>query len=217
MNDLDRAQKKANRLAQLVSTGHCALLVQEMQNSVVGPESILPALAAAGNEVGLIAHVTEVVKAARANAVPVVHCTADGLPGGFGRSRNARLFGATQKSGARAVPMVDGSQPIAELGPEDGDIVFPRYHGLSPMSGSALDQVLRNSGITTVIVVGVSLNIAVQNLFFDAVNRSYQTVIVSDAVVGIPVAYGGQILENTLSLVATIVTSEELFQAWDGA
>ena len=38
---------------------------------------------------------------------------------------------------------------------------FP--HGLSPMAGTDLDAVLRNLGTTTVIVAGVSVNIAVTN------------------------------------------------------
>jgi hypothetical protein len=40
---------------------------------------------------------------------------------------------------------------------------------------------------------------------------------VSDAVVGVPREYGVQVLENTLSLVATVVTSDELVQTWESA
>src|SRR5258708_13309406 len=82
------------------------------------------------------------------------------------------------------------------------------------MTGSSLDQLLRNQGTTTVVVVGVSLNVAIPNLVFDAVNRSYQVVVVSDAVVGIPVDYGRQVLANTLSLVATLASTDEVVAAW---
>ncbi len=95
-----------------------------------------------------------------------------------------------------------------------GDIVLPRYHGLSPMTGSPLDSLLRNAGVGTVIVVGVSLNLAIPNLVFDAVNRSYQVVVVTDAVVGIPLDYGQQVLTHTLSLVATLTSTDELVDAW---
>jgi nicotinamidase-related amidase len=139
------------------------------------------------------------------------------LPGGFGRSHNARLFAAALKAGMDNAPGSDEVQPVQAIGPEAGDIVFPRYHGLSPLNGSGLDQILRNSGITTVVVVGVSLNVAIPNLVFDAVNLSYQVVVVSDAVVGVPLEYGAQVLENTLSLVATLVTSDELVQTWESA
>ena len=48
----------------------------------------------------------------------------------------------------------------------------------------------------------------------DAVNRSYQVVVVSDAVVGTPVDYGVQVLAHTLSLVATLASTDELVEAW---
>jgi nicotinamidase-related amidase len=214
VSDPDDARWGPGHLGQLVGADHCALLIQEMQRGVVGPESGFPELAAAGAGVGLIDHVATIARGARGSGVTVVHCTAENLPGGFGRNTNARLFAAAQKAGLENAPGSASVQPVPEIGPEVGDLVLPRYHGLSPLSGSALDQLLRNSGVTTVVVVGVSLNIAIPNLVFDAVNRSYQVVVVSDAVVGIPVDYGVQVLANSLSLVATVVTSEDLIRAW---
>ena len=38
------------------------------------------------------------------------------------------------------------------------------------MGGTDLDAVLRNLGVSTIVVVGVSLNIAIPNLVMDAVN-----------------------------------------------
>jgi biuret amidohydrolase len=217
MQHRDSGPEKVERLRRLVKLPTCALLIQEMQQGVVGPESGLPALAAASVEVGLVAVVAKVAGAARRADVPVIHCTAENLPGGFGRNHNARLFAVAEKADMTNEPGTDAVRPVAEVGPEAGDLVLPRYHGLSPMCGSPLDQLLRNSGVTTVVVVGVSLNIAIPNLVFDAVNRSYQVVVVSDGVVGVPIAYGQQILTNTLSLIATVVDSGELITAWGSA
>jgi biuret amidohydrolase len=208
------AGREAERLARLVDPAQCALLVQEVQRGVVGPDAGFPALAEAAAGVDLIGHVTTVVRAARATGVIVVHCTAENLPGGFGANRNSRLFAAARKAGMVHAPGTDPVQPVAELGPVSGDIVLPRYHGLSPMTGSPLDSLLRNAGVGTVVVVGVSLNVAIPNLVFDAVNRSYQVVVVSDAVVGTPVDYGVQVLAHTLSLVATLASTDELVEAW---
>jgi nicotinamidase-related amidase len=108
----------------------------------------------------------------------------------------------------------DSVQPIHDLGPFDSDVVLPRLHGLSPLTGSPLNSLLRNSGIRTVVVMGVSLNIAIPNLVFDAVNRSYQVVVVSDAVAGVPPEYGAQVIAHTLSLVCTIATSDEIARTW---
>ena len=73
---------------------------------------------------------------------------------------------------------------------------------------------LRNDGVSTVVVAGVSLNLAIPNLVFDAINRSYQVVLVTDAVAGVPDGYGEQLIENTLSLLATLTTTAELEAVW---
>ena len=74
------------------------------------------------------------------------------------------------------------------------------------MGGTDLDAVLRNLGVSTIVVVGVSLNIAIPNLVMDAVNAAYRVVVPRDAVAGIPTEYGNAIIDNTLSLLATITT-----------
>jgi len=54
------------------------------------------------------------------------------------------------------------------------------------MGGTDLDVVLRNLGVSTIVVVGVSLNIAIPNVVMDAVNAAYRVVVPRDAVAGIP-------------------------------
>jgi biuret amidohydrolase len=208
---------REDRLAQLIAPDRTALLIQEMQEGVVGAGSGFPALGAAGASIGLIEHVAAVAQGARRAGVTVVHCTAENLAGGFGVNQNARLFAAARKAGMDNLPGSALVQPVAEVGPAPGDIVLPRFHGLSPMTGSPLDSLLRNDGVTTVVIVGVSLNVAIPNLVFDAVNRSYQVVVVADAVAGVPVEYGQQVLAHTLSLLATVVTTDEVVAAWPTA
>ena len=198
----------------LVAPAHTAVLLQEMQRGVVGADSKLPALAEAGASIGLIGHVASVVKAARGAGVSVVHCTAENLPNGFGGNRNARVFVGARRAGLENLPGTDAVKPVPEVGPEPGDVVLPRYHGLSPMSGSPLDQLLRNNGVRTVVVVGVSLNLAIPNLVFDAVNLSYRVVVVTDAVAGVPVEYGERVVAESLALVATLTTTAGLVDAW---
>ena len=144
------------------------------------------------------------VKAARAAGVRVVHGTAHHRGDGLGGNVNARLFAAMRRSSVVVLEGTPAAEIIPEVGVERGDLVLPRLHGLGPMAGTELDPVLRNMGVSTVVVVGVSVNIAVQNLTFDAVNLGYQVVIPRDAVAGVPADYAEAVLENTLSLVATL-------------
>lgn len=200
-------------LGDLARPGVTALILQEVQNGVVGPETALRALADAAATVGVIPQAARLAAAARAAGIPVIHATAENLPGGFGGNRNARLFAGARKAGASIAPGTTSVRPVDEVY-ADGDLILPRYHGLSPMTGTQLDSLLRNAGITTLVVAGVSLNVAIPNLAFDAVNRSYQVVIPSDAVAGTPVSYGQQVIDNCLRLISTITTAGDLAEAW---
>lgn len=93
--------------------------------------------------------------------------------------------------------------------------MLSRWHGLGPMGGTDLDAVLRNLGATTIVTVGVSLNVAILNLVMDAVNAAYRVVLPRDAVAGVPAEYGSAIIDNTLALLASITTTDELIAAWN--
>lgn len=82
------------------------------------------------------------------------------------------------------------------------------------MGGTDLDAILRNLGVTTIVAAGVSVNIAITNLVMDAVNAAYWVVVPRDAVAGVPTDYASAIIDNTLSLLATITTTHELLEVW---
>jgi nicotinamidase-related amidase len=104
---------------------------------------------------------------------------------------------------------------IPEVGVEPDDLVLTRTHGLNPMAGTDLDPILRNLGITTVVVAGVSVNVAITNLVMDAVNLGYQVVLPRDAVCGLPADYADAVIDNTLRLLATVTTVDDLTATWE--
>jgi biuret amidohydrolase len=197
--------------SELIRPGRVALVLQEIQNGVVGEETAFPELAEAAASAGVIPNAARLAAAARTAGVPVIHATAENLP--FGANRNARLFAAARRAGAENGPGTSSVRPVeAVVGP--GDVILPRFHGLSPMTGGPLDSLLRNAGVTTVVLAGVSLNVAIPNLAFDAVNRAYQVVVVSDAVAGVPIEFGVTVLRHSLSLIATVLTTDEVVSTW---
>ena len=189
-------------------------MLQEVQNGVVGDPSALPQLAASAAAVDLIGHCAQLAAAARRVGIPVIHCTAETRDDGLGGNRNARLFLGVKKS---PVPLSPGSAAVQlpdEIGVEPSDLVLARYHGLGPMTGTQLDSVLRNQAVTTIVGVGVSVNIGMTNFAFDAVNRGYQFVMPRDAVAGVPAEYAEAVIANTLALVATLTTTADVLEAW---
>jgi nicotinamidase-related amidase len=203
-------------LSALVAPAHTALVTQECQRGVVGDLSALPALAEAARG-GMIANVAALVEAARCAGARVVHCTAERRPDGLGANANARIF----QYMARAKAGLHPGSPAAELVPEirvaASDLVLARLHGLSPFAGTGLDAILRNLGVRTIVGVGVSVNVAIQNLAFDAVNAAYQVVIPRDAVAGFPREYQEAVFEHTLGAVATLTTTADVLAAWRAA
>src|ERR1700728_497662 len=99
MSDTQTPQPPDGHLHSLLDPEHCAVLLQELQEGVVGSASGLPELAQAVQESALIPNALMVVQAARRLEVPVVHCTAENIAQGFGANTNARLFAAARKRG----------------------------------------------------------------------------------------------------------------------
>lgn len=205
----------AMALADLVRPDVTAVVTSELQNGVVGERSALPALAEAARPAVLAAG--RLVKAARAIGVTVVHGTVYRRPDGRGANRNARLFAAVRKSPVGLTPGTAEVEVVPEVGVEPHDLVLTRTHGLNPMAGTDLDPVLRNLGVGTVVVVGVSVNIAITNLVMDAVNHGYQVVVPRDAVCGVPEDYAAAVIDNTLAMLATLTTVDELVGLWTRA
>jgi nicotinamidase-related amidase len=162
----------------------------------------------------MVRHVAALVAAARAAGVRVVHCTAHRRPDGFGANRNARLFQYMARTDRPLLPGSEAAELVPEIGAEPDDLVIPRLHGLSPFQGTELDWVLRNEGVTTIVGVGVSVNVAIQNFTFDAVNASYQMVIPRDAVAGFPAEYVEMVFAHSLAAIATLTTTRALLDAW---
>ena len=200
-------------IKDLVDPNHTALLLVECQNGVIGENSSFPALAEASKNI--LANLGKLAEAARNSKIKVVHGLAMIRDDGWGSNSNARLFGAARRSPIKQLPDTEAVEPIKEVGFNvESDVRLPRFHGLSPTSGTELDALLRNEGISTVIVSGVSLNVAVQNCVFDLINNGYQVVVPVDAVAGVPSEYGKTIIENTLSVLATLTDVESLIKVW---
>jgi nicotinamidase-related amidase len=204
-------------LAEIAAPGHTAILTQECQGAVVGPHAGLAVLAEEARRVAL-PNIVRLLPAARAAGVRIVHCLVQRRPDGLGSNHNAKIFAIGRGLGHEAVDIAPGSPGAAllpELGPEPSDLVLSRWHGVGPMGGTDLDAVLRNLGVSTLVVVGVSLNIAIPNAVMDAVNAAYRVVVPRDAVAGVPRDYGEAVIANTLSLLATITTTDDLLRVWE--
>ncbi|MFE0137607.1 cysteine hydrolase [Streptomyces sp. NPDC059037] len=202
------------QLRELLDPATTVLMTVECQQGVVGTESALPELAEEARESGALGNVARLVSAAHQAGTQVLHAVAERRPDGRGANHNARLFRAAgrlpvqQLSGTKAVRVA----PPIEVSEED--FIVRRLHGLSPIAGTDVDPLLRNLGCRTLLVTGVSANVAIPNAVFDAVNLGYTAVVPADAIAGVPADYTPAMIRNTLALVATVTTTDDVLDVW---
>ncbi len=204
---------------------------------VPAEEPVVPALGRAARQHGVLDNAGRICARARERGIPVVHATVRHRADGIGEQNDNRLFAllARRRELTGHSPTEDG-RPGAELVPEitagptppvpaggaspgvpAADIEVPRCTGVTPFTGTELDALLRRLGVTTIVLVGVSLNLGVVGAALTAVDLGYRVTVVSDAVIGLPVDYGQAVLANTCAMIATIVTTDELLASWDPA
>jgi nicotinamidase-related amidase len=189
-----------------------AVLCVECQNGVLGPESVLPQLAA--DSADLVANLRRLLDAARTYGARVVHATYEGAFGGK-HPGTARLWRTLDPLTASWAPGSPETQVIPEL-LAPTDLVLPRHHGLFPTMDSELLPVLRGLGVHTVILTGVSLNLALPITAGHLTQAGFGLVVPRDVVGGTPVEYGNQVLDNTIAVLGRIASVDELIAEWTG-
>jgi nicotinamidase-related amidase len=190
----------------------CAIVNMECQENLLGEASVLPGLARAAREVGLVENCASLFSAARRVATRIYYCTDERRPDGFGFARNTmvalRMAGDGDGSGGHGPVMA----PIA---PQEADVVFRREQGLTGFYATGLDSYLRNTGVQTVIITGVSLNIAVLGTAIEAMNRGYTVVVPQDCVASDPPEYAEVAMKFTMRNIAFVVPSATIAGYWN--
>jgi nicotinamidase-related amidase len=190
-----------------------AVVCVECQNGVLGEESVLPALAADAGD--LVANLGRLLNAARSRGIRVVHATYEGMLGG-NPTGTARLWRALAPATASWAPGATATQVVDTLlGPDD--LVLPRHHGLFPTLDSELLPVLRGLGVRTIVLTGVSLNLAITHTAGHVTQAGFELVVPRDAVSGTPAGYAEQVLSNTIAVLGRLTTVDDLIAEWAGS
>lgn len=194
-----------------LSPENTALVVVECQNGVVGPGSSLPDLAVAAKPI--LPEISRLARAARRSGARVVHLTY--VPAFDNRSsnRNTPVLAAIQDRNADWAPGHHTTQVADEIGVEPDDFVLPRHTGISPTHHTELFPLLRNIGVTTVVLAGVSLNIAIPVAAAELADEGFRVVVARESVAGTPPEHAESMLRNTLRFLAQVTTVDEVIAA----
>ena len=190
-----------------------ALIVNEMQNAIANPAYIGTPLASQVTERGIVAGINTLTTAFRAAGVPVIFCTIAARTADFDGFRvNCALAAGIRRKGH----LVDGTANAAvhdDLVVEPSDIASHRSHGMAPFTGTTLDATLRGYGIETVVLSGVSTNIALPGAATEAVALGYDVVLAEDCTAGAtPETHQMQVTQH-LPLLATVTDAASVIAA----
>jgi nicotinamidase-related amidase len=198
-----------------IDVSRAALLLVEMQNDIVheshvGTKGLGAVLAEQVQRRGIVPKLQALTAAARARGVPVVYVNFCGKPG-FPRP-NTRLH-RISGSKPRLVEGTWGAEVHEALRPQPQDIVLERTVGIDGSYGTQLYPVLRMLGRTTLLMTGVSTNIAVEGIVRASVNRGFDVVVLEDCCASYPDAWHRFSIDNIMPLLATVTTSDAVLAA----
>jgi nicotinamidase-related amidase len=103
------------------------------------------------------------------------------------------------------------TEVMPELAPGPDDYIINSKHRLSSWLGTELDSWLRMLKIDTVLLIGINTNTCVQCAAFEAFNRDYAAIVVSDCVHSM---YGADLhdfgLENVARCFGWVLSTDEV-------
>ncbi|HVV12648.1 cysteine hydrolase [Amycolatopsis sp.] len=190
-----------------------ALLINECQNAMVnGEHSDNDGLVGEITGRNVLANIGALAGACRAAGALVVHSTIVLRPDGVGTTSSCLLLGALRKRG-NCVEGHQGAEIHPDLTPRPEDYVSRRIHGLTPFHGTELEPVLRERGVRSVIVTGVSTNVGVPGTCLELLNRGLTAVVPENAIAGSSREIHDFQVANILPLIATVTTTADVLDA----
>ena len=142
-----------------------ALLVMDIQPGIIDR---LPDPAA------FLARATEVVRAARSHAIPVIHVVVGFRPGLPEVSAQNQAFSSLKQQ-----PPAYVTEPRPAITPEGSDVVVTKRR-VSAFTGSDLEVVLRAGEIRHLVLCGIATSGVVLSTVREAADKDYRLTVLAD-------------------------------------
>jgi nicotinamidase-related amidase len=190
-----------------------ALILIDYQRGLCldGPTCVAPPLAEQVAARGVLPSVAKVLSAARSAGVLVLYTRLAFDPGYVLRTNLTQRF---DRYPAEKLLQYDddAAQIVPELAP-DGEVVLTKG-GVNPFIGTALTSVLLGRGIGTVVLGGVSTNLAVESAARHAADIGLQPIVVEDSCASFNPEIHDLAVTQTLPLFARVVPSRDVISAF---
>jgi nicotinamidase-related amidase len=190
-----------------------ALIINEVQIGLLDPvRSIFPALAEIAAERNIVANIAELIAAFRARGHPIFYTPAINRADMADKKINTLIAAMS----AKLRNMEEGSPEVehpAEIAPTPADFIIQRGDNLIAFHGTSLDLTLRRMEVETVVLTGISTNVAIAGMTMAAVELGYHAIIPEDCIAGADREAHRIIVEHQLRMLATITTKDEVVAA----
>ncbi len=184
-------------LKEIVAPDHTALIVWDVQNMLVNFTF---------NKEEFLKNMNSLIEGARKSRLPVFFTMIDPLPPAFQSPASLAL--------GRSFNVQDKSMFELAIRPKEGEIVVKK-NTASVFIGTNVELMLRNAGIDTIVIGGISTEYGVESTARDAANRGFYPVVVTDASSSSDKAAHERSLENMKRLgLITEATTADIIAAW---
>lgn len=196
-------------LSEIVDPKRCALLVWDMQYDIA---------TRAFNFKEILEKIKNLSSAARRAGAPVFYSQQTSFdmrvetPVWIRRRMHQAKLTDPAQIPARTVEGSRGWEVVDELKPQAGDVVFKKRRPTAFIA-TDFDVMLRNRGITTVILTGVSTEGGIEGSARQGQNLGYYIVVVKDAV-GSSDREGHEMGLKFMEKSLDVVTSDEILSLW---
>jgi nicotinamidase-related amidase len=181
---------------------HAAVLSMDLQNAIVS-------IYAKGHE-DFMPRVADVLKAARAKAMSVIHVQVGFRPGFPEISSRNALFAAIKTSPQWQQVFQGAAGTIHSDAVPEGEEVVVTKHRISAFSGTDLEMVLRAREIDTLVLLGIATSGVVLSTFLHAVDSDYRLVVVKDCCLDQDPDVHAALIDKFFPRMATVITASEL-------
>ena len=193
--------------------GRAALIISECQRGIVeqgmgGFDGLIDQV----RQRQILPRIARLAARFRNAGLPACHLTIAHRPD-FADVRPNSLLAAMARKNRLLVSGSEEAEIVEELKPQTQDFVVARSSGLIGFHGTALDAMLRRMAIETVVITGVSTNVAVAGCAMAATDLAYQVIVVEDCVAAADPATHDVIMQNQIRMIARIANSDDIADA----
>jgi ureidoacrylate peracid hydrolase len=187
-----------------------ALVLIEYQNDFTSEGGVLHgAVEEVMAKTDMLTNTKRVVDAARQAGATVMHAPISFAPG-YGEL-SSHPYGILKGvvDGQAFVKGSWGAGIVADLAPEDGDIVIEGKRGLDTFASTNLDFILRSKGITTIALGGFLTNCCVESTMRTGYEHGYKVITLKDCVAATSIEQQDNAIGYDFPMFSEPMTSDE--------